>query len=183
MMQYLREMVSDAVYIDQKATIWAERCQDVIENMNNRHQSHEGVTGWKQQGITGGSWWWLHVFIIWWFWIRDSQPCTVECLRETGFHSNQAQRRAIWLMSSAYAAKGGLISETSCCAVWSERRPAHASVKAVSGSIIAAACVLSGHFLKDEFILRDERWMKLISWLDQKKKKVGPRFVMRNYWL
>lgn len=42
-------------------------------------------------------------------------------------------------MSSAYPAERGLISETSCCAVWLERRPADPSVKAVSESIRAAA--------------------------------------------
>lgn len=77
--------------------------------------------------------------------------------REASFLSNQAQHQVIWLMSSASAAEGLLINETSCCDVWLEQRPACPSVKEVSESIRAVAPnsgVHSGHFNMGDFKTR-----------------------------
>lgn len=61
----------------------------------------------------------------------------MEHQREAGFLSNQAQHQVIWLMSSASPAEGGLISQTSCCAVWLDLPIPY--VKAASETISAAA--------------------------------------------
>lgn len=99
------------------------------------------------------------------------------------FLSNQAQHQVIWLMSSASPAEGGLISETSCCAVCLGWRPAYPSVKAVSQPIKVAVSnsgpdIHSSHFVKDEFKSGDERWIELIG-----LKKIKQNCVMvQDLW-